>query len=198
MKKNILLLSLLLTNHFIFSQQKNVLDYFKIFQQSEEKKLINESIKKINFEIAHQDFEKQFIEIYAKDADNDENAPYLKSYQMAIFEAKNKKKTIVVFGVNCWTGCISNIDELYFFDENMKNITKKTLPTKKIIEYFENHVEKGVDIKKAFLAEISEDKTKITLYLSAYYLALQNEPTNSAVNFLVFDANKGRFKLANK
>ncbi|TAG04797.1 MAG: hypothetical protein EAZ44_04475 [Cytophagia bacterium] len=198
MKKNILLLSLLLTNHFIFSQQKNVLDYFKIFQQSEEKKLINESIKKINFEIAHQDFENQFIEVYAKDADGEAGDPYLKSYQIAIFEAKNKKKIIVIFGLNCWTGCISNIDELYFFDENMRNITKKILPKQKIIQYFENHVEKGVDIKSAFLADINKDKAKITLYLSAYYLALQNEPPSSAVNFLVFDANKGRFKLANK
>lgn len=185
-------------NTFAFSQQKNVLDYFKVFQKMEEKKIINEGIKKVKFQVVAEDTTDKVIEVYMRDADQDDAAPYIKSYRMTIFEAKNKKKIIVVFGMNCWTGCISNINELYFFDENMQNITEKKLPRQKIINYFKKQVEPNVKIEDAFLALISGNKSKITLYLSPYQLAMSNEPPSNASAFLVFIPKKCRFVFSEK
>ncbi|TAE73167.1 MAG: hypothetical protein EAZ85_07860 [Bacteroidetes bacterium] len=194
MKKIFLFIFLFFISHLIFSQKKDINQYFKIFQQTEEKKLNPSNNQKITFTILTTKNSTNFLEANAKDVSN-EGEIHLKSYQMRVFETKNKKNIIVVFGMNCWTGCVSNINEMYFFDENMKDITKKILPQKKIIDYFKKFVKKEVQIENAFLADFYDDNGTIKLYLSAHYLTIKEQEIIDNTAFLVFDAKKGTFNF---
>ncbi len=180
--------------NFIYSQKKDIVAYLTIFQKNEEKKIRSSDAQKIVFDNFINDKDKNLIESNAKEVEEGGDI-HLKSYQMRIFETKNKKYIIAVFGMNCWTGCISDINELYFFDENMKDITQKILPKTKIITYFQKFVKKEVNIESAFLADILSDKSKITLYLSPNYLTMKEQELVDNVAFLEFDKKKGNFKF---